>query len=200
MKTILVQVPDEEVYVDFDEEVCFSERYVERAAIGGNPDFESFGDNTLLQIIKGNYYDDDPDPRPEYAGDSIGFDYDTLAELEKVTGKKWAVREMHGQGQSEWQNLYYVEDEVSPKELDYLESVYMCKVNEYKVYELNDDEEFDEYESYYCHALIPQDITWNDDKKAICAYLGIDPERTKLLKYVGYHKVADFEEVKQHAR
>ena len=70
----LKKVPDEDVYYRFEDEVCL-DYDADNIVIFGNRDFESFGNDLFIQVIKGDYYDDE-----------LGYEYDILEELEKLTG------------------------------------------------------------------------------------------------------------------
>ena len=69
-KTILKKVPDDDVWYRFDDEVCIFENK-DNIVITGNRDFNSYGDETLIKVIKGDYYDEDKDEN----GEVIGYDY-----------------------------------------------------------------------------------------------------------------------------
>lgn len=171
----LRQVPDEDVYVDFAEEICLG-NYEGSIVIAGRSCWQSFGDRTLVSIVEGRYYDEDLDEN----GEEIGYDYGVVEELEKVTGKKWNETCMTGYSQGEWQQLYYTDD-VSKEECEEIEDFYMGKVNEFV------DEDA-------CHYFVPHDVVWNG-KKAICEYLGFNAEETVILKTTTSRVVYDYEEL-----
>ena len=173
-KTILTKVPDEDVYFDledFDNYVDFDK---ERFIICGNSHFRNIGDEKLISIVEGTYYDDE-----------IGYDYETLEELKKVTGKDWTETTLRGYSQGDWNTLYYVVDDSTIEELETIENYYMGKISEFKVKEC-DDWEYREF--------VPDDIVWKG-KKSICEYLGLKEEDTII--YVDYEskKVYKYKEI-----
>ncbi len=171
---ILRKVPDEDVYYDFEDYVEVDE---ERFIICGNDDFRSIGDKQLISIVEGTYYDDE-----------VGYDYETLEQLKKVTGKDWEETTLRGYSQSDWQTLYYVDEEVDKEEIETIEDFYMGKVTEFTVTE-DDDEE-----SVY-HDFVPDDVVWKG-KKSICDYLGLEVETTTIYEDDGYEKVYKYKEIK----
>ena len=165
----LKQVDPENVWYDFEDEVDFSQ-YEDKMVIAGNRDFKEFGDSDLIKIVKGDYYDYDETLVENEDGscyeDDIGYDYETAEELAKVSGKKnWVESSFNGYSQSDWQKIWYVEDEVSQDELKYMEAFYMGMVSEF----LDDDG------GYY----VPNNVVWKG-KKAICDYLGLKVDDTEI--------------------
>lgn len=174
MRFILKKVPSEHSYYDFTDQV---ELDYSKVCICGNRDFSEFGDQDYIDIIEGNYYDDE-----------TGYEYDKFEQLKKVTGKTWKVRTMKGYSQSEWTDLYYVEGEVSEEYLKEIEDFYMGKVDEFRVIE-------DEDEDTIYHVFIPHDIVWKG-KESICRYLDLPPEYTVVYEDDGYEKVYKYKEIK----
>ena len=171
MKRFIVKkIPDEKVYYNFDDCV---EIDTERIIIYGNHNFREFSDSILLSIVKGDYYDDE-----------LGYEYDIFEELEKYTGKKWKQTTIKGYSQGDWQDVYYVEGEVSKEYIKEIEDFYMGKVTGFTVSEDNGD--YDEF--------VPNDIVW-EGKEAICRYLGLPLESTTIYKDVGYEKVYKYKEI-----
>ena len=170
MKTILRKVPDEDTYYRFEDEV---EIDTERIIIYGNHNFREFSDSILLSIVKGDYYDDE-----------LGYEYDIFEELEKYTGKEWKQTTIKGYSQGDWQDVYYVEGEVSKEYIKEIEDFYMGKVTGFTVSEDNGD--YDEF--------VPNDIVW-EGKEAICKYLGLPLESTTIYEDVGYEKVYKYKEI-----
>ena len=173
MKTILRKVPDEDMYYRFEDEV---EIDTEKIIIYGNHDFREFGDSILMSIVKGDYYDDE-----------LGYEYDIFEELEKYTGKKWKQTTIKGYSQGDWQDVYYVEDEVSKEYIEEIENFYMGKITEFRVIEDDDPD------SYYI-VYVPDDVVWKG-KEAICMYLDLQPETTIILKDDRYEKVYKYTEI-----
>ena len=173
MKTILRKVPDEDIYYIFEDEV---EIDTEKIIIYGNHNFREFGDSVLLSIVSGDYYDDD-----------TGYEYDIFEELEKYTGKKWKQTTIKGYSQGDWQDVYYVEDEVSKEYIEEIENFYMNKISKFRVIEDDDPD-------YYYIVYVPDDIVWKG-KDAICKYLDLQPETTLILKDDGYEKVYKYVEI-----
>ena len=172
MKTILRKVPDEDMYYRFEDEV---EIDTDKIIIYGNHNFREFGDSVLLSIVSGDYYDDD-----------TGYEYDIFEELEKYTGKKWKQTTIKGYSQGDWQDVYYVEDEVSKEYIEEIENFYMGKITEFRVIE-------DDDQDYYI-VYVPDDVVWKG-KEAICMYLDLQPETTIILKDDGYEKVYKYTEI-----
>ena len=172
-KTILRKVPDEDVYYNFED---FIELDKKRFIICGNDDFRSLGDKKLISIVEGTYYDDE-----------VGYDYETLEELKKVTGKVWEETTIRGYSQSDYQTLYYVDKEVDKEEIEMIENFYMGKVSEFEVKEDGDND------STY-HEFVPDDVVW-EGKKSICDYLGLNVDSTTIYKDDGYKKVYKYKEI-----
>ena len=173
MKTILRKVPVEDMYYRFEDEV---EIDTEKIIIYGNHNFREFGDSVLLSIVSGDYYDDD-----------TGYEYDIVEKLEKYTGKKWKQTTIKGYSQGDWQDVYYVEDEVSKEYIEEIENFYMNKISEFRVIEDDDPD-------YYYIVYVPDDVVWKG-KDAICMYLDLQPETTIILKDDGYEKVYKYVEI-----
>lgn len=171
-KTILRKIPDEDVFYTFEEEVEVDKTKI---IIWGNNNFSSIGDEKLISILEGEYYDDE-----------VGYDYDSLEELNKITGKVWKETTIRGYCQSDWNSLYYVVNEVTPEKIKYIENFYMGKVDEFRLTEGDED--------YSYRVLIPHDVVW-DGKKSICDYLGLTVEDTIIYKDDGYEKVYRYKEI-----
>ena len=173
-KTILTKVPDENMYFDFEDFNSYVDFDKERFIICGNSHFRNIGDEKLISIVDGTYYDDE-----------VGYDYETLEMLKKVTGKDWTETTLRGYSQSDWQTLYYVVDDSTVEELEMIETFYMGKVTEFKV---------DEGDGYEYREFVPDDIVWKG-KKSICEYLGLKEGDTII--YVDYEskKVYDYKEL-----
>ena len=169
-KTILRKVPDEDVYYNFEDFIELDET---KFIICGNDYFRSLGDKKLISIVEGTYYDDE-----------VGYDYETLEELKKVTGKVWEETTIRGYSQSDYQTLYYVDEEVDKEEIEMIENFYMGKVSEFEV-----EEDGDTY-----HEFVPDDIVW-EGKKSICDYLGLNVDSTTIYKDDGYKKVYKYKEI-----
>lgn len=166
--TTLRKIPDENVYYDFEDCLELDETKV---IICGNSHFTKMGDSKLIAIVEGNYYDEDTE-----------YDYETLEELKKVTGKVWEETTLRGYSQSDWQTLYYVVGEVTDDEIEEIENFYMGKVTEFQV----------EEEGY--REFVPDDVVWSG-KKAICDYLGLKEEETTIYKDDGYTKIYKYKEI-----
>ena len=173
-KTILTKVPDEMVCFDtedFDHNVDLD---IERFIICGNGNFREMGDEKLISIVEGTYYDDE-----------VGYDYETLEELKKATGKVWEETTLRGYSQGDWNTLYYVDEEVGKEEIETIEDFYMSKVSEFKV---------DEGDGYEYSVFVPDKIVWKG-KKSICDYLGLEVEDTVIYEDDGYEKVYKYKEI-----
>ena len=169
-KTILRKVPDEDVYYNFED---FIELDKKRFIICGNDDFSSIGDKKLISIVEGTYYDKE-----------VGYDYETLEELKKVTGKVWEETTLRGYSQSDYQTLYYVDEEVDKEEIEMIENFYMNKVSEFEV-----EEDGDTYNEF-----VPDEVVWKG-KKSICDYLGLSVDSTTIYVDDGYEKVYKYKEI-----
>ena len=169
-KTILRKVLDEDVYYNFEDYIEVDKK---RFIICGNDDFKSIGDKKLISIVEGTYYDDE-----------VGYDYETLEELKKVTGKVWEETTLRGYSQSDYQTLYYVDEEVDKEEIEMIENFYMGKVSEFEV-----EEDGDTY-----HEFVPDDVVW-EGKKSICDYLGLSVDSTTIYEDDGYEKVYKYKEI-----
>ena len=170
-KTILTKVPDEDMYCNFEDEIELDE---ERFIICGNSHFRNIGDEKLISIVEGTYYDDE-----------VGYDYETLEMLKKVTGKDWTETTLRGYSQGDWNTLYYVDEEVGKEEIETIEDFYMNKITEFRV----DEGDGDEYRTF-----VPDDIVWKG-KKSICEYLGLKEEETIIYEDDGYEKVYKYKEI-----
>ena len=169
-QTILRKVPDEDVYYNFEDYIEVDKK---RFIICGNDDFRSVGDKKLISIVEGTYYDDE-----------VGYDYETLEELKKVTGKVWEETTLRGYSQGDYQTLYYVDEEVDKEEIEMIENFYMGKVSEFEV-----EEDGDTY-----HEFVPDDVVW-EGKKSICDYLGLSVDSTTIYVDDGYEKVYKYKEI-----
>lgn len=101
----LKQTDSEDISYNFEDEVDFSQ-YEDKMVIAGNRKFKAFGDDTLIKIVKNEYYNDDEtlieNEDSSCYEDEIGYNYDTAEELEKVSGKKnWVEGAFSGYGQSD---------------------------------------------------------------------------------------------------
>lgn len=183
--TILVNIPTEQVYYDFEDAATYGPDYdkteYDNILICGNDSFRCFGNPDLLAVVKNDYYDDES-----------GYDYNTLDELEKLTGKTWQQTVFRGYVQGDWQTAYYT-DSVSASRLAELEAYYMGKVDGFAVIEEASDElvaklkqdnleheDLAELKDSDYVVFVPHDIVW-DGSAAICEYLGISPESTVIL-------------------
>ena len=169
-KIVLRKVPDEDVYYNFEDEMDLDKT---KFIICGNSHFRNIGDEKLISVVEGTYYDDE-----------VGYDYETLEELKKVTGKVWEETTLRGYSQGDWNTLYYVDEEVDKEEIETIENYYMGKVSEFVV-----DEDGDEY-----RVLIPDDVVWKG-KKSICECLGLEVEDTTIYEDDGYEKVYRYKEI-----
>lgn len=105
--------------------------------------------------------------------------------LQLITGQKWRKETIRGYMQREWQTIY-VNSLVSDKAVNYLEMCYFNTGSEFIVYESEEDYENENGYSIYLDCC---------DKSDIAEYLGCEESDLKVFKYVGYHKVSDYEEM-----
>lgn len=184
-KTIVKKVPDEDVYYNWDDELDLTE-VKNDIVILGDRHYVVFGNDTPLDIVKGDFYDDDLDEN----GEVIGYDYETLPELDKICGGDWEETELRGYSQGDYCKVYYNKEKVSQGLLKELDIYIMGKVDEYTVQESEDEDD------RYC-VFIPHDVCW-DGKEAICNFLGLKPEETTVLEDDGFEKVYKYKEVQQY--
>lgn len=173
-KIIFKQMVEVNYYRSFEELTGYdNECEGKEILICGNRSYRSFGDETLLSIVTGDY-------------DEVDYDYNPLEMLEKVTGKKWNKVDFTGYSQSDWQTCYYCED-VDVDYITFLEYMYMGKYNVFKIYDEEDEDD----------ALweeIPCFVVWKG-KKAICDYAGYDPDLCTVLQDDGYVQVRKYKEL-----
>ena len=114
--------------------------------------------------------------------------------LELLTGKEYAVCEINGSCQGDWQNMYYPVTEWTKEELDTVECEYFNEGSEWVLA----DEEYD-YEpsievisgcNYYLHG-------WNDEmnKKELAEEAGIQEDNLTMLVFDGYIKTPKYRAV-----
>ena len=101
-----------------------------------------------------------------------------------MLGGEWATFMCRGYSQGDWAIVYYDREKVDEATLDEIDAYLMGKVSEFRVVEGEDE---------YC-VYVPHDVCWNG-KKAICEYLGVDPEAATVLEDDGYEKVYKYKEV-----
>lgn len=172
-KYTLRRVPDEELYFEpLEEDIISSEN--KDAFITGNRDFIDIGEKAYIDIVKGNYYDE-----------QLAYDYEPMEELKKVTGKEWEEATIRGYSQGDWESLYYVKGTLTQEHINHIENFYFGKVSGYEV-------EDEHGQIYTC--FIPHDIEWHG-KKAICEYLGFNPDEVKVLIDDGYTKEYKYKEM-----
>ena len=167
---VLKQTDPKNVYYRFDDEIDFSQ-YEDKMVIAGNRNFTAFGKENFIDVVNDDYYDEDEALFENEDGtcyeETIGYNYDTAKELEKLSGKKgWVEGTLRGYSQGDWQTIWYVESEVTKDEIKYMEDFYMGKVSEFT------DEDMIGYS-------VPDDIVWKG-KDAICNYLGLDKNDTEI--------------------
>lgn len=173
-KIILKQYVDDDCYRSFEDLTGYdNECEGKDILICGNRHFHSFGDETLLAIVAGEY-------------DEVDYDRGTLGMLEKFTGKKWKQGTFSGYSQSDWQHVYYSED-IDSDYIKFLEDMYMGKYDSFKIYE-----EDDEDEAFW--DVIPHSVVWKG-KEAICEYTDYNPDLCKVLLDDGYVKVRKYKEL-----
>jgi hypothetical protein len=166
----LRKIPDEDMNYYFEEYMDIDESKI---IICGNRHFREIGDEKLLSIVEGKYYDEETE-----------YDYETLDELKKVTGKVWETHTMRGYCQGDWNTLYYVVGEVDEDEIELIENFYMGKVTEFEI----------EEDGTTYHDYVPDDVVWRG-KKSICEYFGIKEEETTIYEDDGYTRVYRYKEM-----
>ena len=181
----ITKINDSDVYYRWEDEICLDDMGLAKdIIILGDRKSTVYGDDTLVEVVKGDYYDDDTREVPTEDGfledEVIGYDYDKYEELKKLTGKDWQDGELKGYGQGDWCEIYYT-DSVDKKMIEELEIWIMGKVSEFKIVEDEDDE--------YC-AFVPHDVEWKG-KEAICKYLGFDTKDCVVYEEDGETEVKD---------
>jgi len=172
-RIVLKKVPDEQCHYSFEDEVGIDPNSTE-LLLTGNRNYQSFGDPALLKVTSHDYCDDD-----------VGYDYSTLEELEKLTGKEWGKTTIRGYSQGDWQNVYYVEGSTNYARIEEISDYYFGKIDEFRIIEGEDE---------VAVACVPHHIRWKG-KKATCEYLGLDPNEVTMLVDDGYEKVYKYKEV-----
>ena len=181
--TKITKVDDNHVYYRWEDEIDLdSLGLAEDIVILGDRKCVLYGDSTLVDICKGDYYDDDTQEIVTEDGfledETIAYDYDTYEELKKITGKDWDHGELRGYSQGDYADIYY-SDKVDQATINELEIWIMGKVSEYKI----EDDGDDEYYSY-----IPHDVEWKG-KKEICEYFGFDEKDCVIYEEDGETEV-----------
>ena len=167
-KLVFKQTDPESMWCDtgYDFELEMQEL---KGVITGNRDYKEYGDNTLIDIIKGNYYDDD-----------LGYDYETFEELKKITGKeyeKWTIR---GYNQSDWNYIYLPKENVNHEEIRYIEAMFFGMYDEF----YNDSEG---------SIIITHDVSFKGVKaikKYIAETIGYKLSEVKIKLFERYKQVA----------
>lgn len=170
-KVVFEQTPPEEVYLDyfdFDEELSFV-----GGCICGNRDLKSFGNEDLISIAMNNYEDDE-----------LGYDYEPLEMLKKKTGNEYVKVELCGYCQRDWNYLYLPKESATDEYIDYIESFYFGKVDEY-------------YNEDYFTIPILHSLSWKGPdkiKQVISEETGLSVDEIAIKEFKGYKKVAQYEE------
>lgn len=171
-KVIFKQLPDDQQgRIDFSNEIQETCE-ITGAVITGNSHLLSYGDQDYIDIINGDYEDED-----------VGYDYEPLEELKKITGVEYQKTQITGYSQSDWNNLYYQKG-TNEDVLNWLETFYMGKYDEF----INDESEI---------LAIPHDIVWKGSK-AIKEYIskefGYDVDKLVVKKFKDYTKIANYDD------
>ena len=182
----ITKVDDSDINYNWEDEVCLDDMgFSKDIVILGDRKSVVYGDDLLVDIIRGDYYDDDTREVPTEDGfledEVIGYDYDLYEELEKKTGNKFEEGSLQGYGQGDYCTVYYNSAKIDVDFLKELEIWIMGKVSEYKI----EEDEDDEYYSY-----IPHDVEWKG-KKAICEYFGFDEKDCVVYEEDGETEVTD---------
>lgn len=140
--------------------------FEDRIAIVGNHNFVPMGSTTARDIINGEYYDED---LAKTVGS--GYGYKVTEELNKIMGGDWKYGQLTGDCQGDWQNMYYDAEVVDDQTIDFIDSFYMNKGTELRVYY---DDEY-QYSDYI--PLAPWELT----KEKVSGWLCEDID--KLVEY-----------------
>lgn len=103
----------------FDDDSLYGDDYTDGIIIDGNHRFNS--------MIYSRNHEKEIKEILEYSADS-----EILSELEKVTGKEYASRDINGYSQSEWNVLYYPVGEFTEEQLNEIEDAYFGKYDIYR--------------------------------------------------------------------
>lgn len=145
------------------DQLDYFEEYI---AIAGNHNYTSMGSKTARDIINGEYYDED---LAKTVGS--GYDYTIIEELDKIMGGNWRQKVLTGSCQGDWQNMYYDADVVDDQTIDLIDSFYMNKGTELRVY----------YDGEYQYSdYIPLGY-WELTKENVSGYIGETVDR--LVEY-----------------
>lgn len=170
-KVVFEQTPPEEVYLDyfdFDEELSFV-----GGCICGNKDYKSFGNEDLISIAMNDYEDE-----------KVGYDYDPLEMLKKKMGKEYVKVDLCGYCQRDWNYLYIPKENATDEYIDYIESFYFGKVDEY-------------YNEEWFTIPVLHSVCWkgvDKIKEAISIETGLSVDEIAIKEFKGYKKVAEYEE------
>ena len=140
--------------------------FEDHIAIAGNHSFTPMGSQTACDIINGEYYDED---LAKTVG--IGYDYNIIEELDKIMGGNWRQKVLTGSCQGDWQNIYYDSEVVDDQTIDCIDSFYMNKGTELRVYY---DNEY-QYSDYITLGF------WQLTKENVSAWIGETVDR--LVEY-----------------
>ena len=171
-KVVFEQTPPEEM-CSYEYELR-DEFEMNGGVICGNKDFVEFGDEKLISIVKNDYEDSE-----------LGYDYEVLDELKKVTGREYEEFEILGYCQGDWNYVYLPKKETNRDYINWIEAMYFGM--------------FDEYwnEDYWTIPIIHKDSWKGNDsiKEAIACETGLSVDEITLRNFTGYKKIAQFEEV-----
>lgn len=159
----------------FDDDSLYGDDYTDGIIIEGNRWFNS--------MIYSRNHEKEIKEILEYYADS-----EILSELEKVTGKEYASRDINGYSQSDWNVLYYPVGEFSEEQLNEIEDAYFGK---YDIYRHRGDAE----------VWVP--VFHSDNrpvKKIISDYTGYPESDIVVRKISGYTKTPNYVEASRGKR
>lgn len=107
--------------------------------------------------------------------------------LKLMTGKTWRSRNIVGCMQREWQNCF-VSEEITEKDIDYIEMCYFNTGTEWTFYESKEDLDNDNPSTGYY-------VSSYNTKKELCEHIGCKEEELVMLEFTGYAKIPQYKEI-----
>lgn len=161
--------PDYNMVYDFEEELSYVGGFV-----CGNRDFIEMGDKELVQIAKGDYYDEE-----------VGYEYRVGEMLKKKTNMNYEKHCIRGYSQGDWNYVFIPKENADKIDLSFFEAMYFGKFKEY-------------YNEDYCSIIITDDDAFEGDSKVkqiIAEEIGEKPTNIILKRIKSYTTIPVYEEV-----
>lgn len=112
---------------------------------------------------------------------------DIVKALKLITGKEWRKKIIRGSMQREWQEIY-VSEEITDKDVDYIEMCYFNTGTEWFIYESEKDFEEDNY-SYSLYV-----DGWNV-KTNLAERIGCKEEELVVMEFDGWNNTPRYKEI-----